>query len=402
MKIIARKKYLSKLIASRNKQIIKVITGIRRCGKSVLLDLFRKYLLDDGVKEQQIIYINFENFDNIELRDPIKLYSYIKNQINDNGKMTYILLDEIQQVDKFPEVVDSLFIKKNVDLYITGSNANMLSSELATLLTGRYIEIAMMPLSFSEYVSSTGDDTDLQRKYTEYISFGSFPYICELDKNPTLIHDYMDGIFSTIVLKDIISRKKINDTMMLESVIRFLFDNIGNTFSTKRIADTMTSNGRKIDVKTVEKYISALTESFILYKCSRYNIKGMQYLKTLDKYYVVDMGLRNFLHGSRSYDAGHILENIVYLELLRRGNNVYVGKIDNLEVDFVSLTPDGITYYQVAATVRDERTLERELASLRSINDHYPKYILTLDEDPEADYNGIRRLNVLQWLLRDM
>jgi hypothetical protein len=316
-----------------------------------------------------------------------------------DGKMTYVFLDEIQRVDDFPVVLDSLFIRKNVDLYVTGSNAFLLSSEIATLISGRYVEISMLPLSFKEYVSSADETTGLSRKYLTYIETSSLPYVLELIGQPKEIRDYLDGVYNTIVVKDIANRKKIPDTMMLESVARFVFDNIGNLMSMKKIADTMTSDGRKIDVKTIEKYISALMESYIIYRAKRYNIKGKQYLKTLDKYYVVDIGLRYMLLGTRSSDVGHILENIIYLELLRRGCEVYVGKVDQLEVDFVAMEAKKITYYQVAATVRDEKTRDRELAPLQKIDDHYPKVILTLDEDPEADYNGIRRLNALDWLM---
>ena len=275
----------------------------------------------------------------------------------------------------------------------------MLSSEIATLISGRYVRIEMLPLSFKEYVESTGSDSDLARKYVDYLENSSFPYALELAGQPKEILDYLDGLFSTIVVKDITQRKRITDTMMLKSVLRFLFDNIGNPLSSKKIADTMTSDGRKIDVKTVEKYIEALMESYVVYQANRYNIKGKQYLKTLEKYYVIDIGMRYMLLGSRSTDVGHILENVVYLELLRRGYEVYVGKVDELEVDFVVMDGKRTVYYQVAATVRDKNTLKRELAPLQKIADHYPKFILTLDEDPEADYDGIRRINALDWLL---
>lgn len=400
MERIERKAYLDKLIAFKDKQIIKIVTGVRRCGKSTLMEMFQDYLLSCGIRGEQIVSINFEDYDYMELRDPRQLYVYIKERLLQN-EMTYIFFDEIQQVRDFPAVVDSLFIKKNVDVYLTGSNAGMLSSEIATLIAGRYIEIAMLPLSFKEYVESTGNRHELARKYTEYLSLSSFPYALELKGEPKLLLDYLSGIYNTIVLKDIITRKGISDPMMLESVIRFTFDNIGNMLSTKRISDTMTSDGRKIDVKTVEKYLSALLECFILYRAKRYNIRGRQFLKSMEKYYVVDIGLRRLLLGTRSFDVGHILENVVYLELLRRGKEIYVGKMDDLEVDFVTMEENGLCYYQVAATVREQKTFEREVASLRTINDHYPKYILTLDEDPEADYDGIRRLNVLDWLMEE-
>lgn len=400
MKRIERTTYLNQLKDLQDKQIIKVITGVRRCGKSTLMEIYQDYLRDNGVQENQIIVINFEDFDNFELRDSQKLYQYVKDRILDDN-MTYVFFDEIQLVDQFPDVVNSLFLKKNVDLYLTGSNAYMLSSEIATLLSGRYVEIPLLPLSFKEYISFDGDTSNLQRKYSEYIEFSSFPYILDLEKNIKIIDDYLHGIYSTIVLKDIITRKKINDVMLLESVIKFVFDNIGNVLSTKNIADTLTSSGRKTDVKTIEKYINAMLESFVIYQANRYNIKGKQFLKTMEKYYVVDLGLRAMLLGRRSYDVGHILENIVYLELLRRGKEVYIGKVDNLEVDFVTIDRDTIAYYQVAATVRDENTLKRELLSLQKIKDQYPKVLLTLDEDPDADYNGIKRVNVLNWLLSE-
>lgn len=395
---IERKEYLEKLIAFRDKQVIKIITGVRRCGKSTLMELFQDYLKSQGVLEEQIVAVNLEDYDFYELRNPKKLHTYIKERLV-QGKTTYIFLDEIQHCEEFPEVVDSLHIKKDVDIYLTGSNAKMLSSEIATLISGRYVEISMLPLSFKEYVLSTGSTSELARKYTAYVETSSFPYALQLAGQPKELRDYLDGIYNTIVVKDIAQRNKIPDPMMLESVLRFIFDNIGNQLSTKKIADTMTSNGRKIDVKTVEKYLKALMESYIVYQAKRYNVKGKQHLKTLEKYYAVDIGLRYLLLGTSSSDVGHILENIVFLELLRRGNEVFIGKIDDLEVDFVAMDGKQTTYYQVAASVRDEKTLARELTSLEKISDHYPKIVLTLDEDPQADYNGIRRINALDWLM---
>lgn len=396
--VLERTEYLNKLIAFKDKQLIKVVTGIRRCGKSTLLTIYQDWLRSQAVLDEQIITINFEDMDFEELTDYKALYTYLKSRLV-KGKMTYIFLDEIQHVDNFPRVIDSLYIKKNVDIYITGSNAYMLSSEIATLISGRYVQIEMLPLSFKEYMESTGSMNDRGIKYTEYLENSSFPYTLELKGQPDEIKNYLEGIFNSIVVKDIVSRKKITDVMMLKSVLRFVFDNIGNPLSSKKIADTMSSNGRKADVKTIEKYLEALMESYVIYQAKRYNIKGKQYLKTLEKYYVVDIGLRYMLLGSRSYDAGHILENVVYLELLRRGYDVYVGKIDSFEVDFVTKNRKGIVYYQVALTVRDEKTLERELRPLMAIRDHYPKFILTLDEDPEAQYDGIRRINARDWLL---
>ena len=396
--LLQRKEYLDKLITFRDKQIIKIVTGIRRCGKSTLLRLYQDWLKAQGVRENQIISINFEDMDYEELTDYKKLYAYLKERlVRDN--MTYIFLNEIQHVDNFPKVVDSLYIKEKVDIYMTGSNAYMLSSEIATLISGRYVQIEMLPLSFREYMESTGSMDDRGVKYTEYLENSSFPFTLELKGHPDEIRDYLEGLYNTIVVKDIVNRKRISDTMMLKSVLRFVFDNIGNPLSSKKIADTMTSDGRKIDVKTVEKYLEALSESYIIYQAKRYNIKGKQYLKTLEKYYVVDIGLRFMLLGSRQVDAGHILENVIYLELLRRGYDVYVGKIDTFEVDFVAQNRKGTAYFQVALTARDEKTLERELRPLQAIRDHYPKVLLTMDEDPEAQYEGIRRLNARDWLL---
>lgn len=397
MKRIERASYLNKLISFKDKNLIKVITGIRRCGKSTIMEIYRDWLKEQGVSIDQIVYLNFEDYDNFELRNPKNLYAYIKPLLIED-KMNYLFFDEIQHVQDFPDIINSLNLKPNVDIYITGSNAYMLSSEIATLLSGRYIEIAMQPLSFKEYVDGTGEYDNLQKAYNDYITRSSFPYTLELNTNSE-VSDYLTGLYNTIVVKDIMSRKRLPDVMMLESVIRFTADNIGNILSTKRIADIMTADGRKIDQKTVERYLNSLCETFFVYEAKRYNIKGKQLLKTLGKYYLVDIGLRRMLLGSRSFDVGRILENVVYLELLHRQKKVYVGKNDNLEVDFVAIDENNIAYYQVAATVRDESTLKRELASLQQINDQYPKYILTLDDDPVADYDGIKRINALKWMM---
>ena len=395
--MIERKEYLDRLIAYRDKQVIKIITGIRRCGKSTLLVLFKQYLIENGVAPENIIMVNFEDYDNRSLCDPAALHEYIKASMAVEGK-TYVFLDEIQNVPEFQRVVDSLYLKKNLDLYLTGSNAWLLSGDLATLLSGRYVEIEMLPLSFREYISAAGAG-DLSRQYIEYLENSSFPGALEFSGNQKHILGYMQSVYDSVVLKDVVGRYKIADIMMLESLIRFAFDNIGNQLSTKSISNAMNANSRKIDVKTVGRYLQALMDSYILYQAKRYNIKGKQYLKTLDKYYAVDMGMRFLLLGQRGADVGHILENVVYLELIRRGYQVYIGKVDELEVDFVAIDQSGRSYFQVAATVREQTTLERELAPLQKIPDHYPKYILTLDEDPAADYEGIRKIRVLDWLI---
>lgn len=396
---ILREEYFERLRNLKHKKLIKIVTGIRRCGKSTVLDMFKEELLSNGVEENQIIFINFEDYENKSLRNPESLYNYIKQRLT--SKMNYIFLDEIQRVEDFPEVVDSLYIKDNVDLYLTGSNSSLLSSEIATLISGRYVEIKMLPFSFKEFVKATNQTENLSSAYRQYVETSSFPYVLELLQTPQEITAYLEGIYNTILVKDIIDRKKIADSNVLKSVTQFLFDNIGSELSSKKIADTLTSNGRKSDSKTIEKYVTSLEESFIVYRANRYNIKGKEYLKSLEKYYVADIGLRNFMLGKKSMDIGHILENVIYLELIRRGYSVYIGKIDDMEIDFVAQNQHGNTYIQVAATVRDENTLKRELRSLQAVKDNYPKMLLTLDDDPEADYDGIIRKNALDWLMEE-
>ena len=395
--MVERKEYLDKLIGYKDKKIIKVITGVRRCGKSTLLKMFREYLLGSDVKKNQIIAVNFEDYAFDELKDPKALNQYILDRLMPD-KITYVFLDEIQNVNDFQKVVDSFFIKDNIDIYLTGSNAYMLSGELATLLSGRYVKIEMLPLSFFEYIQAKGMAKSLEEHYLEYVETSSFPYALNLSGDKKQIKEYLTGIYDSIIVKDVMARKKIADVMMLESIIRFLMDNIGNQLSTKKISDTMTSGGRNINVRTVESYVSAFMDSYIVYQAKRYDIKGKQYLKTLEKYYIVDIGLRNVMLGNPGKDIGHTLENIVYLELLRRGYDVYIGKVDDVEVDFVVKDEEGTKYIQVAASVRDENTLSRELRPLQRIGDHYPKIIMTLDQDPPADYEGIRRINALNYL----
>lgn len=393
--MIERYEYLEELKKWKDKDLIKVITGIRRCGKSTLFELYIDYLKKCGIKDDHIISINLE-FPEYDFKDYKELYNYVNSKIKDND-MYYVFLDEVQVVNKFEKAVDGLYIKKNVDEYITGSNANLLSGELATLLSGRYIEIKMLPLSFKEYANYV-QDTSLERLYTNYINKSSMPYALKLDDQDE-VDKYLDSIYNTIIVKDIATRKKISDTAILKSIASFMFSSVGSVLSVKKIADTLTSNGRSISVHTVESYLDSLVESFIFNKVSRYDIKGKQYLQSGDKYYATDVTMRYALLGRKNIDLGHILENIVYLELVRRNYKVYIGKTGDKEVDFVAENSKGTIYFQVAYTVRDEKTLERELSALESINDHYPKFILTMDQDPEVDYNGIRKINVLDWLL---
>jgi predicted AAA+ superfamily ATPase len=403
--MVNRPFYVNQLASARETRVIKIVTGVRRCGKSTLFELYRKHLLDTKIQQNQIIDINLEDADYRHLLDSYALHDYIVSKLNPK-KMNYVFLDEIQNVKEYEKTVNSLFIRKNIDLYITGSNAFMLSGELATLLSGRYIEIHLLPLSFKEYCSSfpkkKSPDLSALKHYQNYILNSSFPYTLELsgrEDSKNLINNYLSGIYNTILLKDIVARKNISDVLMLESLVRFLFDNIGCETSTKKIADSMTSAGRKISVHTVESYISALTDSFILYRAGRFDIKGRQYLKTGHKYYLVDPGLRRFLLGSQIKDEGRVLENIIYLELRRRGYDVSFGKIDNVEVDFVAIKNGIPTYYQAAMTARDKSTMERELKPLDIIRDHYQKFLITMDDDPPAVYNGIQRVNAIDWLL---
>ena len=407
---IDRKEYLDFLVKSKDRQIIKVVSGVRRCGKSTLFEIYKDFLIENGVAKNQIISINFEDMDYKELTDYKKLYKYIKSKMIED-KRNYIFLDEIQHVDKFEKVVDSLFIKENTDLYITGSNAYFMSSELATLLSGRYIELKMLPLSFKEYYQAKLEYEKMEQKenrisktliqyYNEYIVNSSFPYTLQLDSDLKNIHEYLSGIYNSVLLKDIVARLKISDVMRLESVVKYIFDNIGNLTSLSKIANTLTSMGRKTDAKTIEKYIRGLTDSLLVHEVSRYNIKGKEFLSTLSKYYVADLGLRQMILGNRNIDMGHILKNIIYLELIRRKGNVYVGQFDKNEIDFVVINSNEIEYYQVALTVLDENTLKRELDAFKNIKDNYPKYLITLDDVMvNTDYDGIKVVNALEWLL---
>ena len=400
--MIERKEYLDQLIASREKNIIKVITGVRRCGKSTLFELYIDYLKSTGVTDDQIISVNLEDIDYEHLLNYKALYEYVKERLQ-KGKYTYVFIDEAQSCKGFEKAVDSLYIKPNVDVYITGSNAYMLSGELATLLSGRYITIEMLPLSFKEYCTAqTGNGKSMSENFNDYLRFGSFPYIAQLERNNAAVTPLIDGIYNTILIKDVAKRKGITDVSLLENIVRFVASSIGSPISTKKISDTINSSGRRISVNTVDSYLRVLTDGYILYKTDRYDIKERQFLKTLGKYYIVDTGIRNLLLSSAESDIGHLIENVVYLELKRRGYKVNIGKMLENEIDFVASNMDGRTYYQVSASVLDAGTLERELAPLRKIPDNHPKLLLTLDEvGAGSNYEGIRQINLLHWLLEE-
>ncbi len=392
--MISRDNYLDILKRFKDKQLIKVLSGIRRCGKSTLFTLYQSYLLENNVNSNQIISINLEDLEYDFLHDHKSLYNYIKSKLVKNN-MNYIFIDEIQNIEGYEKVVDSLIIKDNCDVYITGSNAYLLSGELATVLSGRYVEINMLPLSFSEF-NQYFDNENLNQLYNKYLNMSSFPYAVNFS-NKKDIRLYLSSLVDSIIIKDILFRKKYEiDT--LKSIIKFMFSNIGNITSSKKIADTLTSLGKKITVNTIDSYLNSLTDSYIFYKVGRYDIKGKNHLKTLDKYYASDLGLRYNILGSNNVDDGSVLENIVFLELIRRGNEVYIGKVDEYEVDFVTINEEGIVYYQVSYTVADESTLNRELRSLRSIKDSYPKILLTMDYNNKS-HDGITQKNVLEWLL---
>ena len=400
--MIIRKEFQETLLKWQNKKIIKVVTGVRRCGKSTLLQEFQKTLLSQGISQNCIQSINLDAIENEHLYDYHKLYKQIAENLVPQ-KMNYVFLDEIQMVPDFEKAINSLFLKDNIDLYITGSNAYMLSGEITTLLSGRYIEIKMLPLSFSEYcelcTEISGIKIEPNRKsYNQFVMFGGFPYIPNLLNDKEMIRDYLRGIYSTIVLKDILQRKKISDSDVLEKITKYSLSNIGNLTSSKKVSDTLTSGGRKTASATVENCYTALTESYLFYKATRYDIKGKEFLKSLEKYYAVDTGLHYFMLGSKTGNEGFILENIVYLELLRRGYEIYVGKFGDMEVDFVAIKNGLPEYYQVSLSVTNEETLTRELKPLKAIRDSYPKFLITLDESNEISHNGIRQIYALDWI----
>ncbi|MDR0486292.1 MAG: ATP-binding protein [Elusimicrobiota bacterium] len=390
---IIRQFYLEQLKKHQDKRIIKIVSGIRRCGKSTLLKQFADFLYESGVKKEQVIYLNLDDI-GLEFLDYKQLHQYISDRLFKEG-ISYIFLDEVQNIAEFQKAVNSLFLKDNVDIYITGSNAHLLSGEFSTLLTGRFVEIQMLPLSFKEYFGARGGEAKMC--FDDYLKYTSFPYAADISDIDE-INDYLKGIYSSVLLKDTAQRNKISDLTLLENIVKFLFDNIGNIVSSKKISDFLSSAGRKTSPATVENYIQALCGSFILYKCQRYDIKGKQYLKSLEKYYLADFGFRRILLGNRNLDFGRVLENAVYLELLRRGNRVNIGKVNNLEIDFISQSAKEIIYYQVCQNLQNEETLLRELNPLKAIKDNYRKFIITAD-DPERSIDGIEIKNIIDFLL---
>ncbi len=394
--MILRENYLKQLRLFQDKKLIKVISGIRRAGKSTLLRMFSDELMASGISRRQLIYINFEDLAYRDILTAEAAYDYIQAKLLPDQK-NYVFLDEVQNVAKFERMADSLHLKDNVDLYITGSNAYFLSSELATVLTGRYVQIHMFPLSFAEYVSAFDDQTNLPQRYADYINYGSFPQALELFlDSPEAVRPYLQSIYDTIVFKDIVARKNIKQENTLQDVAKFVFDNIGNPTSPSRIANSLTASGRKVSNHTVEDYLGALTDSYVLYRSDRYDVKGKNILQTQQKYYCIDLAFRQLLSRTLPTDYGRILENVVFLELLRRYNKVMIGKSDTKEIDFVAMQGDEVHYYQVALSVRDDATRRRELAAYPA--DHHPKFLLTLDPE-EGNMDGIRQCNALQWLV---
>ena len=404
--MVERKEYLEQLKAWKDEQVIKVVTGILRCGKSTLLSQYQQQLKTTGITNEQIVSVNFEKLEHEELLDYRKLYSYLKERLCAE-KTTYIFLDEIQKVPFFEKVVDSLYVKPNVDIYITGSNAYMLSGDLVTLLTGCYVEIKMLPLSFREFLCITG--MDAERGLAEYLRDGGLPYIAVMDRTAGKVETYLEGIYNTVIVKDIEDRqarkesnpdkRKITDILLLKTIAKYLASVAGNPVSVRSITNYLTSNGRKISPNTVSDYVEALTESFIFYPAERFDIVGKQVLQTNRKLYIVDLGLRNHILPRRQYDLGFSLENIVYFELLRRGYRVMIGKVGSTEVDFVAEKQGVYVYFQVTADMTAQETFERELRPLTLIRDNYEKIVLTNDRLTLGNYNGIQVKNLTDWLL---
>lgn len=400
--MVIRENYLSTLVEAKDTEFIKVITGVRRSGKSTLLLMYKEYLLNHNVEKNEIIHINFESAMYDYIKNYKDLYEEIKNRIS--NKKTYILLDEVQNVNEWEKAINSLNVDFDVDIYITGSNAYLLSSELATLLSGRYIEIKMYPLSFKEFLKFNEYDTNnIEEKFFEYLKYGGLPAITQIKDKNNLVMAYLNDIYNSIVKKDIIERNNIKDISLLENIVKYVSANIGSPISANKISDYLTSNKivEKSNHLTIDNYLKMLENAFIVYKADRSDIRSKALLKTLGKYYIADTGLRNIILGFRNIDEGHLLENVVYLELLRRGYKVSIGKTLEYEVDFVAENPDIIKYYQVSQSIREDSVREREIRSLESIQDNYEKIILTMDKSLNKDYNGIKVINIIDFLLED-
>ena len=395
-KLIERKAYLDQLAMWREEEMIKVVTGVRRCGKSTLFDLYIEKLKSDGVSDEQIILINLEDEDHSELLDYKKLHEYVKARIS-KSQWTYVFIDEIQNCKEYVLAISSLYLRKNVDIYITRSKTYMLSGELATKLTARYIEIDMLPLSFTEY-SEAVKTPDKRERFNQYMDMGAFPYATRLVDNSLAHNQYLEGIYNTVLVKDVMTREGLHDITLVKSIASFLASNVGSPVSAKKIADTLTSNGRPTGSATVDMYLAGLIDAYLFYKVYRYDIKGKMHLKSVGKYYICDTGLRNMILGTQGKDIGHQIENIVYLELLRRGYAINIGKSGRgTEVDFVTVRNRKTEYYQVSASVLDETTLQRELTPFKQIRDNYPKILITLD-DFNGDHDGIQQVNLIEWL----
>ena len=400
MALIERKEYTDWLKRYRDKKIIKVITGLRRVGKSTIFELYIAQLLKEGVAPEQIVKINFEELENEPLLDRSVLYRYLTDKLLPDRKL-YIFLDEVQRVPEFEKVVDSLFVKDNVDLYITGSNAKFLSSEIATLLTGRYVEINVLPLSFREYSDHfAASGKDRRALFMDYVTYGALPGMFMFDTGSAEQREYVESVYKTILEKDVLRRNSAASRQLVESLLSYLVYNIGCLTSAKRISDTLNSNGTKVSYNTVNSYIETLQDCFFIYKADRYDIVGKEYLKLINKYYVTDFGFKYYILNNRTVELSQILENLVFLELKRRRFKIATGKIAEKEVDFiVKDANDGLIYIQVAVTVMDETKLEQELRPFREIEDNYPKYIITLDDLFVKDHDGIKTVNALDFLL---
>ena len=406
--MIQRKEFLNELIKWKNEKAIKVITGMRRAGKSTLLMQYQDYLRQSGIEENRIVSINFEELEYEELCDYRKLYDYIKDRLIE-GKTTYIFLDEIQKVKDFEKVIDSIYVKSGTDIYITGSNAYFLSGNLATYLTGRYVEILVLPFSFKEYKEVV--DKDNEGAFSDYMKYGGLPFLTLMEKDIDKAYTYLEGIYNTVIVKDIEDRinlqitdsdkRKIYDISLLKLIAKYLASVVGSSVSVRGITNYIVSSGRKVSQNTVSDYVEALKEAFIFYEVSRFEIVGKQIFSSNKKYYIVDLGLRNYILPRKSYDLGFSVENIVYFELLRRGYNVNIGKQDKEEVDFVAVKNGIITYIQVTADMTAKETFEREIRPLNMIKDNYKKIILTLDKFTLGDYAGIQVKNLIEWLLED-